>query len=695
MAIAPPRRFAGIESAYVPIVRLLVLRLLVRGGGQWCFLGGSDFADTGIARLVGFSDEEIENYDRSAARQRLQRLLAGAEGAGRRVFPKRGTLARNIRLLADGLGLNEVEQNLLHFIALQRSVEMVADAADMIGPLNLDRLLRVLAAALQASVSEVRAALDPAATLPRAGLVSVDRTSAYPLSRKLEVNDALADQLSVPHKDLRGLFARHVAPAPKPSVSLQDFPHLAPDCRILATYLSDALQRRTRGVNVLIHGQPGTGKTEFARALAQQVGAELLEVAVQEANGTAKEGMHRLNAYRLAQALLAKGPPKLLLFDEIEDVFLDRKRFPWDDANRSGIKGWVNKALEDNPVPTFWITNRLEALDKAYRRRFDYVLRMETPPRSVRLRILQRHVDRLPISRQWREEAANHPSLGPALVGRAARVVGRLRDREPDLCVEQAMTRVVNNALEALGRRPIALPAHGEAMEYRLDLLNADTDLAMLQQGLRRLAEARLCLYGPPGTGKSEFGRQLAVALDRPLLIKRASDILGPYVGQTEWNLAAMFREAQQEGAVLLLDEAESFLQDRRKSQRQWEVTQLNEMLTQMEAFRGIFIASTNLIDDLDPASLRRFDLKIKFDFLKPAQAWAMFEAFLRQRGIEAPQELRHDLERLAVLTPGDFAAVARRLHLGNAVEPRSVLQMLKAECAMKRGVQARAIGFA
>lgn len=694
MAIAPPRKFAGIESVYVPMVRLLVLRLLVRGGGQWRFLAESNFTDTSMARLVGFTDEEIENYDRPKSRQRLQLLLAGAEGAGRRVFPKRGTLAKNVQLVSDGLGLTEVEQKLLHFIALERSVDMVSDAADMIGPLSLDRLLRVLAAALQASVSEVRAALDPAATLSRAGLVWVDRTSAYPFRQKIEVDDTLADQLSVPHKDLRGLFARHVAPAPKPALSLQHFPHVAHDCRILATYLADVLQRRTRGVNVLIHGQPGTGKTEFVRALAQQLGAELFEVAVQEANGMAKEGMQRLGAYRLAQALLAKGAPKLLLFDEVEDVFPDRKRFPWDDANRSGIKGWVNKALEGNAVPTFWVTNRLDALDTAYRRRFDYVLRMESPPRSVRERVLQTHVDHLPLSRHWREEAANHPSLTPALVGRAARVVSRLHEREPGLCVEQAMTRVVNNTLEALGRSPIAFPAQGQAMEYRLDLLNADTDLATLEEGLRRTAEARLCLYGPPGTGKSEFARHLAQALDRPLLVRRASDILGPYVGQTERNLAEMFREAQGEGAVLLLDEAESFLQDRRKSRRQWEVTQVNEMLTQMETFRGIFIASTNLIDDLDPASLRRFDAKIKLDFLKPAQAWAMFEAFQRQRGVEAPLDLRREVERLAVLTPGDFAAVARRLRLGGEVDPRAVVRMLEAECAIKRGVQARAIGF-
>ncbi|WP_306456501.1 ATP-binding protein [Pseudomonas sp. LJDD11] len=119
-----------------------------------------------------------------------------------------------------------------------------------------------------------------------------------------------------------------------------------------------------------------------------------------------------------------------------------------------------------------------------------------------------------------------------------------------------------------------------------------------------------ILLYGPPGTGKTAFGRWLAQALGKPLLAKRVSDLVSPYVGMTEQNLAGAFEQAQQQDAVLLLDEVDSFLQDRRKARQSWEITAVNEMLTQMESYRGLFIASTNLIADLDQASLRRFDLQ-------------------------------------------------------------------------------------
>ena len=193
------------------------------------------------------------------------------------------------------------------------------------------------------------------------------------------------------------------------------------------------------------------------------------------------------------------------------------------------------------------------------------------------------------------------------------------------LDAEQVLTRVMNNTLERLGAARLPEIDAITTINYRLELLNADCDLARLQEGLGRVGEGRLCLYGPPGTGKTAFGRHLAQALDRPLLVKRASDILSPYVGMAERNIAQMFREARADGAVLLLDEADSLLRDRQGAQRSWEVTQVNEMLTQMEEFRGIFIASTNLMNSLDAAAMRRFDACIRLGYLAPAQAWEMF----------------------------------------------------------------------
>jgi len=67
-----------------------------------------------------------------------------------------------------------------------------------------------------------------------------------------------------------------------------------------------------------------------------------------------------------------------------------------------------------------------------------------------------------------------------------------------------------------------------------------------------------------------------------------------------------MFRSATGDGAVLLLDEADSFFRERQGADHRWETTMVNELLTQMEDFDGLFVCSTNLMDVFDQASLRR-----------------------------------------------------------------------------------------
>lgn len=193
---------------------------------------------------------------------------------------------------------------------------------------------------------------------------------------------------------------------------------------------------------------------------------------------------------------------------------------------------------------------------------------------------------------------------------------------------------------------------------------------------------------------KKAFGRYIAQALDLPLMVKRASDILSPFIGIAEKNIAQMFQDAADEGAVLLLDEADTFLQDRKGAQRSWEISEVNEMLTQMESFEGIFIASTNLMSSLDEAALRRFDLKMRFDYLKSDHAWLIFIDTANLLGFVADDKFKSSLTRLRQLTPGDFSTVARQGRLRKICNSHELFHRLEAECAAKTHGQKRTIGF-
>ena len=383
-----------------------------------------------------------------------------------------------------------------------------------------------------------------------------------------------------------------------------------------------------------------------------------------------------------------------ILFDEVEDVFNDGGGIFGRKSTAQTRKGWVNRMLEDNPVPTLWLSNSIQGVDPAFIRRFDLTFELPVPPKKQRERILTTVCgDLLPADQSRRIATAE--SLAPAVVTRAAAVV---RSIQPDLGptgAADALHLLIDHTLKAQGHQPVRREDPNELPPtYDPAYIHADADLGDVSHGLLLSKSGRLCLYGPPGTGKTAYARWLAEHLGVPLLAKRASDLMSMWVGASEKNIAGAFSEAEQDGALLLIDEVDSFLQDRRQAQRGWEVTLVNEMLTQMESFPGVFIASTNLMDGLDPAALRRFDLKVKFDYLEAAQARALLHRNCADLGLAAPTEWDLSrLSRLENLTPGDFAAVRRQSRFRALPSAEALVSELERECALKAGSK-RAIGF-
>ena len=210
-------------------------------------------------------------------------------------------------------------------------------------------------------------------------------------------------------------------------------------------------------------------------------------------------------------------------------------------------------------------------------------------------------------------------------------------------------------------------------------------------------ARAALCFWGQPGTGKTELAHHIAKSLGRTLTVKLGSDLRCKWVGGTERNIANMFKTAAQVAAssVLLLDEADSLLRDRSQAQQSFEVDFTNEFLAQMESFPGLFICTTNLFAQLDPAVLRRFQFRLEFLCLDAAQAREMFAHSFGDLA-ELSEADAKKLDKLRELVPADFANVRRQVDfMGAQPDAAQLIEQLNDELYTRRGQSgARAAGM-
>jgi SpoVK/Ycf46/Vps4 family AAA+-type ATPase len=607
---------------------------------------------------------------------------------------------RNLAILAAVLDLDPVAVDVLRFLVAMTQSWELRQLQLAIPCHGFAAGVRIVAAAVGRSTVEVERALGPQSRLVAAGFVRADR-GCDDVDDFLTLDGRISDLVSDLHLAPEGVLERFLPVAPPPSVTADDFAAVAREMELAIRLLGAALDRRMKGVNLLIHGTTGAGKTELARLCARAVGAALHLAGKDDGRGASPDASERLTSLRVGQRALS-GARAVLLFDELEDLFqrdgLGRVagREKRDQALMSKL--WFNQILEETPVPTIWISNDVSAVDPAYLRRFAFAIELRAPSRAQRRRLWDRHLGQaLMTAADDREALAERFAMSPAQIEMASRMAHLLGDAVDRRTVESLVEPI--SALVTPRRQQARASV---VAGYEASFANSPTDLAALADQLAGFQPGdgpgiSLCLYGPPGTGKSEYVRHLAQRMGRSLVLRRCSDLLSMWVGGTEQQLAEAFREARDEGAVLLFDEADSFLRDRRRAHQTWEVTHTNEFLQQLEEFPGVVACTTNLVEDLDPACLRRFVFKVRFDFLTSDQVSRLFRATLRALGAE-PANDGAPMVRLAGLdrvTPGDFAAVRRRLSALRApVTPERLAAELEAELRMKGGPEGRRAGF-
>jgi len=237
-------------------------------------------------------------------------------------------------------------------------------------------------------------------------------------------------------------------------------------------------------------------------------------------------------------------------------------------------------------------------------------------------------------------------------------------------------------------------PVKKEKINFNFDMVSTSMDLKVLTEKLKKskIKAYSLLLYGEPGCGKTYYANYLAQELGMEVLKKKASDMLSRYVGESEKQIAAAFKEAIDKNAILVLDECDSLLTDRSKAQQDFQVSSVNTMLTCMESHPLPFVCSTNLKKWLDKASMRRFVFKIKYDEMKHKQIQAGINEYFGKRF----KVTEKDTEQLRHITAGDFPIAKKKLDIleDGKYTKENILQQLMEEQKEKDIIDIGKVGF-
>ena len=643
-----------------------------------------------IAEALGLPSE-MENCDNF--REKVKKLLQ----ARNKTLPKLTALCvnenpiiqQNIDKLTQLLSLNVAERMVFRLAIQLQLYEPLKELSRALPKSNLAELGEVLSNLFGLPKSDIISALKDKGKLLGYGLLArnynPDRIHEYlDWGKMLDFDEFISEPLNE-----QTLLKSCTQPAIKTSLNLDDFAYLGEMKAMMLDYLQSSFATHRKGVNILIYGAPGTGKTEFATLLAKALSVSVHNITYMDGDGDVISAEDRLNKCRFAQKVL-EGQSSLLIFDEIEDVF--RGSFFGQSVAQQN-KAWMNQLLENNNVPMIWLSNSVFGIDPAFLRRFDFILEMPDLPLKNKSALITQLAEGK-LSPAYVQHFAKVRSLSPAILTRVFNVANAVDNGKK--AFSEVLLTLFNETLQAQGKKKIE-PLVESKLSYQLEWVSCNENIHKITEGLMRTKKGRICCYGPPGTGKTAWAGWLAEQLDMPLLLCKGSDLLDPYVGGTERNIAQAFEQAKADNALLVLDEVDTFLFSREGANRSWERSQVNEMLTQIERFEGLMVVSTNLIEVLDPAALRRFDLKLKFDYLTLKQRLDFAKQQAEILGLPSlSEEDLSQIESLNLLTPGDFAAVARRYQFSPFQKVQDWLIALQGECEVKPAFSAttRRIGF-
>lgn len=207
---------------------------------------------------------------------------------------------------------------------------------------------------------------------------------------------------------------------------------------------------------------------------------------------------------------------------------------------------------------------------------------------------------------------------------------------------------------------------------------------------------------GPPGTGKTICAEAIAHSLGMKLMVVDYAELESMWVGETPKNVAAAFRSAIEQNAVLFFDEADSIAARRSVGaslphQREGNIT-VNVLLRELESFNGIVIFATNLAANFDPAFERRIRTHVRFEMPgvdERERIWQVqihpkktpLSADVNFRALAEKYDVSGGDIKNAVIKAAGSAAAERNAHIHQRHFERGIEDVMSAKSVMKQSL--------
>ncbi|GGL52177.1 CDC48 family AAA ATPase [Halocalculus aciditolerans] len=393
---------------------------------------------------------------------------------------------------------------------------------------------------------------------------------------------------------------------------------------------------------VLLYGPPGTGKTLIARAVANEVDANFVDISGPEIMskfyGESEEHLREVFEEASANA------PTIVFIDEIDSIAPPRDEVSGEVERRvvAQLLSLMDGLEDRGDVIVIAATNRPDGIDPALRRpgRFDREIEVGVPDREGRRTILDIHTRAMPLTEDVDLDGVadrTHGFVGAdieALAKEAA--MNALRRVRPELDldapeipadvlanitvtgddVEAAIQVVSPSAMRELFVEvpDVTWDDVGGLDDVRTELTRAVEWPLTYPEAFDRLRThppRGVLLYGPPGTGKTLVAKAVANASGVNFISVKGPELLDKYVGESEKAVRDLFAKARQNApTIVFIDELDAVAPQRGQSfdsgVTERVVSQLLTELDGVEELDGVVVlAATNRPDIVDSALLR------------------------------------------------------------------------------------------